>query len=163
MMSAKEVYAALVELVIHSESISWNRFYNFLMGNSILVLAWATIFANCNCKGSVVNVVLVAICVLGGLSGVAWAALGWRGRTFLHEYLALADRMEGDNTCWPPGLQKYKPFGLTLEVGDTGVQPWARSRPILVVGPLLFTFLYVVLLVASIIGCAPSDSSAWGC
>ena len=45
-MTLKEVYASLVQMTISAETVSWNRFYNFLMFNTILVLAWATIWVS---------------------------------------------------------------------------------------------------------------------
>lgn len=74
-VTAKEIYPVLVQLVIYAESITWNRFYNFLMGNSILILAWATIFVSPCSKGLGGKSVLVAISLLGAASGVAWAAI----------------------------------------------------------------------------------------
>jgi hypothetical protein len=75
MVSRGELYSALVQMVNNAESISWNRFYNFLMGNSILVLAWATIYASQD-RSTLTSIVLSAICVFGAGSGIVWAALG---------------------------------------------------------------------------------------
>ena len=40
----EHIYDSYRELVIHSENISWGRFQNLLIINSILVVAWATLF-----------------------------------------------------------------------------------------------------------------------
>jgi hypothetical protein len=79
MICRRDLHAALIQMVIHAESISWNRFYNFLMGNSILVLAWATIYGSQD-RSILSSIVLSAICVFGASSGVAWAELGKRSR-----------------------------------------------------------------------------------
>lgn len=62
-ITGKEIYSALVHLIIHAESITWNRFYNYLMGNSILVLAWTMVFAS-KVESVWVSFVMVLICVL---------------------------------------------------------------------------------------------------
>jgi hypothetical protein len=149
-ISAKEVYSALVQLVIHAESITWNRFNNFLMGNSILVLAWATIFVSTT-DSCMTPFVLSAICILGVLSGPAWAALGTRGRKYLDKYVELAYSMETDSTCWPDELDKHKPFAQTKESRDASRKGWSTSYFLLQAGPWCFTILYIVLLVASLI------------
>ena len=69
MITDKELYPSLVQLRIHADSVTWNRFYNFLMFNSILVLAWATVYA-AHPRPIGAWAVLVAFCFFGGLSGV---------------------------------------------------------------------------------------------
>ena len=149
--SAKDVYSALVQLVIHAESITWNRFNNFLMGNSILVLAWATVFVSTT-HSCMTTFVLSAICILGVLSGPAWAALGARGRKYHDKYVALASNMETDSTCWPGELDKHKPFAQTEDIRGTLPNRWSTSYFLLQAGPWCFAILYIVLLVASLIG-----------
>ena len=149
-ISAKEVYSALVQLVIHAESITWDRFNNFLMGNSILVLAWATIFVSTT-DSRMTTFVLSAICILGVLSGPAWAALGARGRKYHDNYVKLASNIEIDPTCWPIELDKNRPSEKTKEIRDASPSRWSSSRFLLQAGPWCFTALYIVLLVASLI------------
>lgn len=44
LVSAKDVYAAVFKMIVNAENISWNRFYNFLWFNSILIVSWATVW-----------------------------------------------------------------------------------------------------------------------
>ena len=143
-----DAYATLVQLVMHAESITWNRFYNFLMANSILVLAWAVIFAS-DAHSLMVTHVLIALCLLGGLSGPVFAALGIRGRKFLDEYIRLGSVIE-DTAIWPNALDKCKPLTKTKDLIKTLPYGWSGSRYILKVGPWFFTILYIILVVASL-------------
>jgi hypothetical protein len=149
-VTATEAYPALVQLVIHAESISWNRFYNFLMGNSILVLAWATIFvsrAACTVAG---RSVLAAICMLGAASGVAWAALSFRGRRSLFVFLDLGQTLERGKPPWTSELGELTPLSTAANLRDKQAFGWAGSLYLLVIGSLAFSALYSVMLVASV-------------
>jgi hypothetical protein len=146
-MTDKELYPSLVQMIIHAENITWSRFNNFLMFSTILVLSWATLWtAGANAP----HVVLVAICILGGLSGIFWAALGYRGRAFLSEYMNMAKEFEADSAVWPKDLEKYRQATKALTLRDSLCYSWAGSRVLLFGGPLIFTALYVVMLVASL-------------
>lgn len=145
----KTVYSALVQLVIHAESITWNRFYNFLMANSILVLAWAVIYVS-RSYSPIVTITLLSICILGGLSGPFWAGLGFRGRKFLDVYVKLASNIEADTSLWPNTILQYKPFSKTRDLIRSLPCGWSGSRYILVAAPLAFMILYIVLTVASL-------------
>lgn len=149
-VSAREAYPALVQLVIHAESITWNRFYNFLMANSILVLAWATVFASPGNDRIGSRVVLAAICVLGGASGIAWAGLAVRGRRFLFAFVSLGQSMEADPVHWAATLPAVKPLSIAADLRDTQAFRWAGSLYLLVCGSLAFTLLYSVMLVVSV-------------
>jgi len=147
-MTAKELYPSLVQMIIHAENITWSRFYNFLMFSTILVLSWATLWTAANAPESR-PIVLVAICILGGLSGIFWAALGYRGRAFLSEYMNMAKEFEADSAVWAKDLEKYRQATKALMLRDSLCYSWAGSRVLLIGGPLAFTALYVVMLVVS--------------
>ena len=147
-MTAKELYPTLVQLIIHAESVSWNRFYNFLVFSSILVLAWAAVWVSD--VPQLKPLILAAISLLGAVSGVFWAALGYRGRTFLFEYVKMASEIEADFTVWANDIEKYKPATRSVELRDSLRYGWAGSRVILVAGPLAFSVLYVIMLVVSL-------------
>ena len=149
-ITAKEVYPALVQLVIHAESITWNRFYNFLMGNSILVLAWATIFVSAASKEVAGKSVLAAISLLGAASGVAWAALAVRGRRFLLDFVTLGRNLEAAPSSWPSELNSVKPLSTAEDLRDSQAFRWAGSFYLLIFGSLAFTLLYSIMLVASV-------------
>ncbi|MBI2980620.1 MAG: hypothetical protein HYY41_07380 [Chloroflexi bacterium] len=150
-ISAREIYSVIVQLVVHAESISWDRFYNFLIANSILILSWATIFSSIKNSWSV-TVVLLAICLLGAVSGICFEKLGIRGRGFLDRYIALGSQIEADSTNWPPELEGNKPLTETMNLRDNRLPyRWSGSRYVLRFGPLSFTILYIVLFVVSLI------------
>lgn len=44
-MEKEAIYSSLIQLLIHLENTSWNRFYSLLMAKSILILALATLFS----------------------------------------------------------------------------------------------------------------------
>lgn len=148
-ISVKEAYPILVQLVIHAESISWNRFYNFLMANSILVLAWATIFAAQRDR-AYSRAVLAAICLFGTTSGIAWAGLAVRGRRFLFDFVTLGQEIEATPPHWSASLNAVKPLSKAANLRDVQAFRWAGSLYLLVFGSLAFTFLYCVMLVASV-------------
>jgi hypothetical protein len=149
MMTSKEVYPSLVQMIINAETISWNRFYNFLMFNTILVLAWATVWVSKDAS-ALKAVVLLAICSLGGISGIFWAALGYRGREFLDAYAKMAADLEVDSTAWATDIEKYKPLTKTIELRDSLCYGWAGSRVALIAGPLAFTVLYGIMFFVSL-------------
>jgi hypothetical protein len=149
-MAPKDAYTSLVQLIINAETISWNRFYNFLMFNTILVLAWATIWVSKDAAAVSKAVVLVAICSLGGISGIFWAALGYRGRTFLDEYVKISSDIEADARIWAADMKKIKPLTKTIELRDSMCYGWAGSRVVLIGGPLAFTLLYGIMVVISL-------------
>ena len=150
MITAKELYPSVIQLIIHAETISWNRFYNFLMFNTILILAWATVYSQ-EIRPAWGSAVLAIMCVLGGVSGLAWAGLGVRGRKFLNEYLLLAEHIEADAQCWSQDVQKYKPITLTRQWISTFPFGCAGSRFLLTGGSLAFTAFYGFLLYVSVI------------
>lgn len=145
----KELYPSLVQMIIHAETISWNRYYNFLMFNTILILAWATIYIQ-HPRPYLAQVVLATMCVIGGVSGVTWAALGYRGRKFLYEYINLAVKFEKDLTCWSPELRQFQLLTLTKAWINSFPYGWSGSRYLLTVGALAFTFFYMLLFYVSV-------------
>jgi hypothetical protein len=151
MISLKDLYSALTQLVIHAESISWNRLYNFLTCNCILLLAWSTISASePACPG---KTAMVLMCLVGGISGIAWWELGRRGRAFLDHYGNHAKRLEEQPNAFDPSVPKGE-----VEGSDPPREVWpfqfrvegplfGKSRYILTWGPLVFTGLYMALAV----------------
>ncbi len=89
-ISPKVIYSGLLSLVIHAEAVRWNRFNNFLMVNSILLLAWATIYTYKDIS-LMRSIVLMLISFIGLFSGLIWSGLGIRGSTFHYEYVTCMD------------------------------------------------------------------------
>jgi hypothetical protein len=149
MVSRGELYAALVQMVNNAESISWNRFYNFLMGNSILVLAWATIYASQD-RSTLTSIVLSAICLFGASSGIVWAALGKRSREYVETYFKQAIDLEQDLKTWDEAgiSNSWKPFSATQTIRQKA-SSFSTSVFVLTWMPLAFSALYLLLFVAS--------------
>jgi hypothetical protein len=147
MNSGQELYPSLVQMITHAENITWNRFNNFLMFNSILVLSWATVWEG-QCKSPTF---LVIICVLGIFGGVFWAALGYRGRKYLDAYLDMAEELETTSPLWKNSNEKYKLATKTKELHKSlHCSSWAGSKVLLTCGPLAFTALYSIMLCESV-------------
>jgi hypothetical protein len=71
--SAKEIYPSLVDLVIHAQDNKLNLFGNFLFFQSILLLAWATVWQIATNQHR--EFILGCLSVFGILSSIAWAFL----------------------------------------------------------------------------------------
>jgi len=144
-ISCKDVYDSLVQLTIHAENNAWERFNSYLLGNSILILAWATILNHNNCSKST-RLVLYIICIFGIIGSLAFSILGNRGRAFLSKYLEMGSYIEGDSQCWEQKLnQKFKPLSETKSFRDNLGFRWCGGRNILVFGPIVFVFFYAFL------------------
>ncbi len=150
-MENKELYLLLHPHIQHAENVSWNRFNNYLLFNSIMLLAWVALYT----KESVDlpdALVLTTIPALGIISGVFWAGLGYRGRKFLNKFVDLGvileeSMVQSDN--WPN--DKVKPCQTIKDMRDSTLPcKWAGSFFILVIGPTLFSALYVLLLIVSV-------------
>src|SRR5438552_2911872 len=111
MISRKDLYAAIIQMVIHAETISWNRFYNFLMGNSVLVVAWAAVFSS-QAVSVLVSIVLSVICLFGVCSGIVWAELGKRSREHVDKHFNQGRDVEKDPKSWEENAvaDSWKPF-----------------------------------------------------
>ena len=155
-IGCKDVYDTYVRLVVHAESISWSRFNNFLLANSIFLLAWTTLFSSRQPSPSPARFVMALICVLGILSGFAWAELGKRGRKYLEDYMGKMNAIESEtdyNDWWETtgvnlnsdANKKIRPF----QVKQDGPQ-YGRSYFLLRFGPYFFVGLHVILFIVSL-------------
>ena len=139
MITIKDNYAILTQLVIHAESISWNRLYNFLTCNAILLVAWATIYASEPDNPGLVAMAL--FCIVGAVSGIVWVELGRRGREYLRQYIEQATQLEELPNAFSPDIPPH----LHAFQVDVKGPFYGQSRWILQKMPCAFAFLYVVL------------------
>jgi hypothetical protein len=146
-MRDPELYSALVQLLTGAEATRWNRFYNYLTANSLLVLAWATLYdVPLNTPKTAV---LVAISVIGSAGGLAWAMLGYRSTRFHDAYMRLGKHMEMQ-TVGGVANRQCAPLSVSLQIRDSAPFGFlGSSYYILTVGPLVLAGLYVLLLAAS--------------
>ncbi|MEW6668756.1 MAG: hypothetical protein AB1512_26390 [Thermodesulfobacteriota bacterium] len=145
MIDDKDLYAAVAQHVANAEQVSWNRFNNFLMSNSIFILAWATLYAADPIPPRA-RLILCSICTVGVLSSVVWAALGYRGRKNVGMFLDLGKRMELDPNHTSAAWAGFGPCDCAIKLRDSMPYRWAGSFWILSIGSFVFTFLYVLLL-----------------
>jgi hypothetical protein len=154
-MEAKELYPSLIQMIIQAENITWSRFNNFLMFNTILVLAWSTIYAADPSLQHSQKWPLGAFCLIGVLSGVSWAFLGYRGRAYLKKYLEIAEAFENDHHVWGNELNKedYKlaktTSALTVELNNCVCLKLGSSKCLLTIIPAAFSILYLFLIYVS--------------
>jgi hypothetical protein len=149
MLSVNDAYSAFVELVMHSETVSWNRFYNYLMAMTFLILAWATLYVQPT-PTPTLKLILESISLLGVLSGLFWAALGYRGRRFLDEFAKAGSSIENDAGKWPNELNNFRPLTSSRTLRDLIPFRFCGSIFLLTGGPLLISVLYIILFCASV-------------
>lgn len=140
--SRLDKYGAVVQLVIHAENISWNRFNNFLVAATVFVIAWATIYSTgpdtCTAK-----LIQGFICILGILGGIAWAYLGYTSRDYVDMYFQFAEEIEsGKDDSEIKLFQRPKDVRINRSTSSL-------SRFLLIAVPVLFSVLYLVMLVAT--------------
>ena len=144
-----EVYESYRELVVQSENVSWSRFENFLVINSILVLAWATLFVEKN--GSLkeiitsAKIVMTTISIFGAITGVAWSNLGQRSRSYLNRYRDKAKAIEEHHDkkdWWEDGIPiTDRPFQIHLPP-----KCYSSSTILLIWIPLIFSVMHLILI-----------------
>jgi len=144
-----DVYESYREFVVQSENISWSRFGNFLVINSILVLAWVMIFVekNCSLKEIITSakIVMTTISIFGALSGIAWSDLGQRSRSYLDRYRDKAKAIEehyDKEDWWEVGIPiTDRPFQIHL------TPKWySSSATLLTWMPLIFSVMHLILI-----------------
>ena len=138
------LYPALVQLAAHGQENKSITLYNFSMFNTILVLAWATVFVNTDAV--LEAVVSTAICILGAVSCFAWNRIG-------ADYADASDlfgrQAEALEALLPPDVPKP----LTERRGQLNAK-WQKrtavgSRTLLTWIPAGMGLLYALFAVAS--------------
>ena len=131
---------------VHGEQMRWTILYNFLVGNTILLVAWATLFVGLlqNRDSLGLKIVLIASCALGALGGIVWALLESRANGFAERFFNLGVDLE---KYLPKPGDSAGPFGAMALHRTKG---FVKTYVVLVVVPVVFAVLYVALLVISI-------------
>ena len=87
-------YNNVIQLVVHSDNLTWQRFYYFLVFNSIFLLVWATIFSS-NSNDWIKSCLLIFFSLIGLLVSVLWGPIAIRrGRIYQDYYMAWARQIE---------------------------------------------------------------------
>jgi hypothetical protein len=144
--SAMEVYGTLTTLVLHSETVRWTRVNTLLAVDSILLAAWAGLFAGTD---SFVGkeTLLVLLCVPGVILGGLFARMGWRSSKYMDDFHDAAQEMEKH---FPSELPR--PFHISerrRESVRTGVERFTSSKVMVAAIPLVFAVLFLGLAAAS--------------
>jgi hypothetical protein len=93
----KEKYAAVIQLIVGTDAITWNRFYNYLVFASVLILAWFVMYNQATQvevrgarEGPVVQlqrptgapIIMTVMSALGGLADLLGHVWGGGGEYF---------------------------------------------------------------------------------
>jgi len=148
----KDIYSSLIQLTIHAESITWERFNSFLIGNSIFILAWVQLFIAIPVDLGLKKFILSIMCSIGMVGSAIFLYLADRGRAFLNKYIEIGSYIENDPGLWPQEINhEFKPFSKTKNLRDLLPYSCAGSRAVLRGGSALFLFFYLALLIISLI------------
>jgi hypothetical protein len=78
-------YQVLNQHWMHSEQIRWTVVYNFLVANSILILAWATAFFSQSRERFKFHLLLL-LCATGCVLSFFWTSIAMRSNSFVRFY-----------------------------------------------------------------------------
>jgi hypothetical protein len=144
--STTEIYGMLATLALHSETVRWTRVNTLLVVDSILLAAWAGLFAGTNAfLGK--ETLLALLCVPGVILGVLFAWLGWRSSEYMDDFHYAAHEMEKQ---FPPALPR--PFHISESRRETVRKSLVRftsSKLMVAAIPLVFAVLFLGLAGAS--------------
>jgi|GEM_PF-192376 len=137
----------------HAEQIRWTLLYNYLMASTILLLAWATIFAGQGATPAR-NWILVALATAGTLLSALWVPHGVRATGFVKMYAATAERLEANLSGPKLGSSIRPPFAAAAahRGSVTGLATLAPSHIVVWAVPSLFLLVYLGLLYFSSLG-----------
>ncbi|HXL34331.1 MAG TPA: hypothetical protein VN953_05395 [Gemmatimonadales bacterium] len=134
-----ELYQAATQQWAHAEQIRWTLLYNYLMASTILLLAWATVYAAHSAFRSR-PWLLALLAAAGAIVSLAWVGLGLRASSFVDAYAQTGKALEGP-------LGANGPFARAQQHRE-GLKGWSaciNSRRVVAGVPGLFSALYLVL------------------
>jgi hypothetical protein len=140
-----QTYMATVQLIMHAENTSWNRISSFLIANSILMLAWASIFISSNPTDK--GAILIAMSTAGLVFSLAWAPFGTRGRRYLAKFLEIATVLEKKRRHARPITEVNR---LEFQQTFHSLEKFCRSWHLVVIVPLTFAGVFYLLLLKSV-------------
>jgi len=162
-------YPHLVQLVCHADKLNWDRLYYFLVFNSIMFLAWATIFAaSCISLEKKRAIVLSVFSLFGSMVSILWWLFAIpRGISFQDYYMKWARLIERVRPGGRKGVfetQDSFAKGGEVHFYDPNSQqffedekiPWfclaLGARQVMSGLPFLFVAVYLILAVISCTG-----------
>ncbi len=140
------LYQTASQQWIHAEQIRWTLLYNYLMASTILLLAWAAVFASAD-ENPIRQGVLAALAAGGVVLSGLWVALGVRAAGFVHAYREAGVSLEHELIAATGVSTRNAPFEVAnnhrLDVA--GLAKTVESAVVLWLVPTLFLFLYLLL------------------
>jgi hypothetical protein len=140
-------YAAAVTLMATSEQVRWARLNTFLVANSILFLAWVSLFALPGLTDPAKEWIMSAVCVLGFFSSTGWAVLGKRGSDHLRFYRDTAITFEQSGPPAPSAIPNWNVVEKGKGIVGHPHKLWS-SEFLVSYCPLIFGVAYAVLFIA---------------
>lgn len=146
---ARTIYTAGSSHWIHADQMRWTILYNFLVGNTILLVAWSTLFAALLQKPSSlgVRIVLIGLCLVGLIGSLVWFLLEGRANRFSEKYFQAGLRLERQ---LQPGDLKG-PFATNEQERTQGR---VKTHVVVIAVPLTFALIYVGLLLVGVYSAA---------
>ncbi len=131
----------------HAEQIRWTLLYNYLMAGTILLLAWAAVFASVASPGAL-KPALIVFATAGVIVSTLWFGLALRANAFVRAYANLGLKLEQD--ILGDGMQG--PFRLREELKPSlrGLAGWVPTWVVLRAVPLTFAAVFAVLVWLSV-------------
>ena len=144
------LYSALQQLAIHSQENKSFTLYNFLLFNSFLLVAWATLFTQD--RTWIDATACTLLCLVGVLAGFAWEPLGRDYADASDLFQAHLVRSEDFLPARWPRSSKLRKEQLDKKA-ESSWSPFSgtrvRSRDLLVYTPRVLEGLYAALILLS--------------
>lgn len=142
-------YQVAAQHWVHAEQVRWALLYDYLMASTILLLAWATIFAS---DRPARQLILLCLALAGALISVLWIALGARSNSFVKMYVTVG--IAAEEQIQPLEAQETeRPFKSAENHRQHSVKGIARiatSSLVMKCVPSVFAILYAVLAYVSL-------------
>jgi len=139
------VYQVTSQHWAHAEQIRWTLLYNLLVANTILLLAWAAIFAT-NTRPAQAWLPLTSLSVGGLCLSLLWIFLQSRANGFSMMYTSLGQEVEKFLPANKGPFLAAKEYRNKLK----GIRALVQMHRVLVGVPCLFVLLFLVLCILSI-------------
>jgi hypothetical protein len=151
-LQREHLYQAAVQMIIHTDTNSWTRLYNFLTASSILILAWSTVYAS---TADCISKAQVEACISlpGLLIAVFWAPFGSRNRRLHRRFSDVAVQLENgsDANGGPDGDHGVSgSIGSYVGLRYFWIERKSRTQSFVIWVPLLFAAVFWFLLLKAI-------------
>lgn len=140
------LFSALQQVTIHSQENKSFTLYNFLLFNSFLLVAWATLFTQD--RTWIDATACTLLCLVGVLAGFAWEPLG---RDYANASDGFRAHLVQCEDFLPPRWPRWSK-GRQLQLDEKSTSSWwpfsgtrVRSRDLLVYTPRVLEGLYAAL------------------